>query len=137
MELKQPRTQRQRKRHLKSEFALFQTSLPLLHFIQFSNVGEFLWSRFLRTGLSSEKGREIHVVVMEQRKRNVQKSMMHVQSCCFSNLSRDFLLSPSPSSLLYKFPKILECPSEVHGRKQFFISQSQFSIRLTRTQRFW
>ena len=87
MELKQPRTQRQRKRHLKGEFAPFQTSLPLLHFIQFSNVGEFLWSRFLRTGLSSEKGREIHVVVMEQRKRNVQKSMMHVQSCCFSNLS--------------------------------------------------
>lgn len=29
---------------------------------------------------------------MEQRKRYVQKGMIHVQSCCFSNLSQDFLL---------------------------------------------
>ena len=28
-----------------------------------------------------------HVVVVQRRLRNVQKSVMHVQSCCFANLS--------------------------------------------------
>ena len=27
-----------------------------------------------------------HVVVVQRRQRNVQKSVMHVQSCCFANL---------------------------------------------------
>ena len=26
----------------------------------------------------------MHVVVMQRRQRNVQKSVMHVQSCCFA-----------------------------------------------------
>ena len=29
--------------------------------------------------------RQFHVVVMQRRQRNVQKSVMHVQSCCFAN----------------------------------------------------
>ena len=29
----------------------------------------------------------IHVVVVQRRLRNVQKSLMHVQSCCFANLN--------------------------------------------------
>ena len=30
--------------------------------------------------------RHFHVVVVQRRLRNVQKSLMHVQSCCFVNL---------------------------------------------------
>ena len=29
--------------------------------------------------------RHYHVVVVQRRLRNVQKSVMHVQSCCFAN----------------------------------------------------
>ena len=38
----------------------------------------------------SSKKREIrhyHVVVVQRRLRNAQKSVMHVQSCCFANLN--------------------------------------------------
>ena len=42
-ELKQVRRERRRKGHLKSEFALFQTSSLLFHFIQFVNC----WRIFL------------------------------------------------------------------------------------------
>ena len=31
--------------------------------------------------------RHFHVVVVQRRLRNVQKSVMHVQSCCFANLN--------------------------------------------------
>ena len=31
--------------------------------------------------------RRFHDVVVQQRQRNVQKSVMHVQSCCFANLN--------------------------------------------------
>ena len=31
--------------------------------------------------------RHFHVVVVQRRQRNVQKSVMHVQSCCFANLN--------------------------------------------------
>ena len=31
--------------------------------------------------------RQFHVVVVQQRQRNVQKRVMRVQSCCFANLS--------------------------------------------------
>ena len=31
--------------------------------------------------------RHFHVVVVRRRQRNVQKSLMHVQSCCFANLN--------------------------------------------------
>ena len=44
-------------------------------------------SRFL--ALTSSKKREIskfHVVVVQWRQTNVQKSVMHVQSCCFANV---------------------------------------------------
>ena len=54
--------------------------------------------------LSSTKRetRHFHVVVVQRRLRNVQKSVMYVQSCCFANLNLFHLpfLLPSPSSLL-------------------------------------
>ena len=31
--------------------------------------------------------RHFHVVVVQRRQRSVQKSVMHVQSCCFANLN--------------------------------------------------
>ena len=31
--------------------------------------------------------RHYHVVVVQRRLKNVQKSVMHVQSCCFANLN--------------------------------------------------
>ena len=33
------------------------------------------------------KNWSFHVVVVQRRQRNVQKSVMHVQSCCFANLN--------------------------------------------------
>ena len=94
---------RLRKRHLKSEFMLLQTLSHLFHPFNSSNVGNFLGVELWRTVskfrkekescylviLSSTK-REIkhfHAVVVQWRLKNVQKSVMHVQSCCFVNLN--------------------------------------------------
>ena len=42
--------------------------------------------------------RKFHVAVVQQRLRNVQKSVMHVQSCFFSQSKPvSFYCSPSPS----------------------------------------
>ena len=36
---------------------------------------------------STKRGfRHFHVLVVQRRQRNVQKSVMHVESCCFANL---------------------------------------------------
>ena len=46
--------------------------------------------------------RQFHVVVVQRRQRNVQKSVMHVQSCCFAYLNLLLFLPcslPSSSSL--------------------------------------
>ena len=45
---------------------------------------------------TSSKKREIryfHVVVVQWRQRNVQKSVMHVQSCCVANLNQLFFFA--------------------------------------------
>ena len=31
--------------------------------------------------------RHFHVLVVQRRQRNIQKSVIHVQSCCFANLN--------------------------------------------------
>ena len=36
--------------------------------------------------------RKFHIAVVQQLQRNVQKNMMHVQSCCFANLHVHLLL---------------------------------------------
>ena len=85
---------------LKSLFALCRTSPILFNFILFGKSWRnFFWDRIYRY-LSLEKesdnfcvvftysikrAREIkkfHVVVVQRRQRNVQNSVMHVQSCC-------------------------------------------------------
>jgi len=104
-ELKQQRRRRLQKRHLKkSEFALPQPS-NRAYSISFpsSNVGKFFWSwilstaskfrkrkrKFCCTVFPSSTKREIrhfHDVVVQRPQRNVQKSVMRVQSCCFAYL---------------------------------------------------
>ena len=37
--------------------------------------------------LCSRPRQNVKVVVVQRRQRNVQKSVMHVQSCCFANLN--------------------------------------------------
>ena len=39
------------------------------------------------TSLTKREIRHLHVVVVQRRQRNVLKRVMHVQSCCFSNLN--------------------------------------------------
>ena len=103
-ELKQQWRWRLTKRHLKSEFALLQTLSRLFHLVYFVKC----WQMFLELnskGLYQSSGKEkescclvfhsskkheiryFHVVVVQQRLTNVQKSMMHVQSCYFANLN--------------------------------------------------
>ena len=69
-----------------------------------SNLGKFFWSSILKDCIkvqekkkkvvllfaSSAKRelRHFHVVVLQRRLRNVQKSGMHVQSCCVANLNQ-------------------------------------------------
>ena len=125
-ELKQRRWRRLRKRHLKSEFALPQTLSRLFHLVYFVKC----WQMFLELnskGLYQSSGKEkescclvfpsstkreirhFHVVVVQRRLRNVQKSVMQVQSCCFANLNPLFFFPfslPSPSSLL-KLPLLV------------------------------
>ena len=63
------------------------------------------------TSSTKREIRHFHVVVVQGRQRNAQKSVMHVQSCCFANLNLllfwPFSLT-SPSSLL-KLPRIHKC----------------------------
>ena len=61
------------------------------------NVGEFFWSLTLTLGKENYflvftysikcKIKKFHVVVGQRRQRNVQKSMMHVQSWCLVNFN--------------------------------------------------
>ena len=99
---KQQRWGRQRKRYLKSEFALLQTSSRLFHIVQFVKCWQILVelnSKGLYRSYEKEKDRrclvfksstkreiiQFRVVVLQRLQRNVQKSVMHGQSCCFAN----------------------------------------------------
>ena len=113
-----------RKRHLK-KFARLQTLSRLFQLVQFVKCWQIfleLNSKRLYQSSGSQRKRKslflvfpsstqreirhFHVVVVQWRQRNVQKRVMHVQSCCFAKYKPiaffPFLL-PSPSSL----PKLL------------------------------
>ena len=45
------------------------------------------WIRATSNFIELRKWNYFHVVVVQRRQRNVQKSVMHVQSCCFANLN--------------------------------------------------
>ena len=103
-ELKRRRQRRLRKRHLKSEFAVLQLELYRTYSISF-NSSLNCWEILLELnskGMYQSSGKEkdscclvfpsstkreirhFHVVVVQQRHRNVHKSVIHVQSCCFA-----------------------------------------------------
>ena len=100
-ELWQQRRRRLWKRHLKSEVALLQTLSRLFHLVHFVKC----WQLFLELNskrLYRSSGKEkrkswsfvhvlhkayFHVVDVQWHQRNVQKSVIHVQSCCFANLN--------------------------------------------------
>ena len=85
----------------KGEFAPPQTLSRLFHLVLFvSECWEnFFGVEFQRTAskfrkrkrklffLCSRPRQNVKVVVAQRRQRNVQKSVMHVQSCCFVNLN--------------------------------------------------
>ena len=56
-----------------------------------SSESEIKFRRCLFTFSLNYEIRHFHVVVVQKRQRNVQKSVPHVQSCCFSYLSYYFL----------------------------------------------
>ena len=116
------------KRHLENEFALFQTSSILFSFIQFVKCwrdslglnpkGPYLSlekekEKFCAVFTNSiERVREIrkfHVAIVQRALTNVQKSVMHVQSCCFA---RPVAFLPfslfSPWSLLKLFIVVIQ-----------------------------
>ena len=111
-ELEQQRQRRLRKRHLKSEAVLLQTLSRLFHLVQFVKRWKFflelnskrLYQSSESCGLvfRSSTKREImhfHVLDVQWRQRNVGKSVIHVQGCCFLNLNLGLLLFFLPFSL--------------------------------------
>ena len=96
-ELKQQWQRRLRKRLLKNKFALLQTLSRLFHldqfvkscefFLEFNSKRQYEFSRCLEfTSSTKRKIRHFHVVVAQWRWRNVQKSVVYMQSFCFANL---------------------------------------------------
>ena len=95
-----------------------------------SNVGGIFWVKSKRTVSKFRKrkrnflccahllhkagpwNRKFHVAVVQQRLRNVQKSVMHVQSWFFANLNLFFCCSPSP---LQKLPIVVIQKFCYHG----------------------
>ena len=62
-------------------------------------LANFIWSSILKDYIKVEENkkevvvlkreiRPFQVVVVQRRLRNVQKSVMYVQSCCFANINR-------------------------------------------------
>ena len=96
-ELKRPQRQRQQKRHLKIEFGRFQTLALFSISFNLSSVEEFFWSWILTdcTKVLRNKRRENcrlvstpaikreHDYETSRCSRAIDKSMMHVQICCF------------------------------------------------------
>ena len=98
-----------------------------------SNAGKFPWSwlvscglhsslererKFRRSLFASSKKREIrhfHVVVTQWRQRNVQKSVMHVQSCCIAHQA-------------YCFFDVLAAVAVVVAKAPFFICHTAEKI---------
>ena len=95
----------QRERGLKSEFAFFQSLSQLFlptYFVKYrwtllklnswepypNSEREINFRRCLFTSSIKREIKIFHVVVVQKRQRNVEKSVMHVQSCCFASFWR-------------------------------------------------
>ena len=74
----------------------------------------------LFTSLTKRENRHFHVVVVQWRQRNVQKSVMHVQSCCFALSSYCFF--NTFSSPLHRYTLFHYLRYIVMRQKQNFLS---------------
>ena len=138
-EREQQRQQRLRKRHLKSEAALLQTLSRLIHLVQFVKCWKFflelnskrLFQSSESCGLefTSSTKREImhfHVLDVQWRQRNVGKSVMHVQGCCFLNLNLGLLLF-----CRFRWRHRRRCLSSVITSYRRLISRSRIWFKMT------
>ena len=90
------------KRHLKSEFALFQKVMDLVQFhLICADVCKIFWGWIWKDHIKVKKKEEevfmlcspapwsecVKLGIVQRRLRNVQKSMMHKKSCCFANIN--------------------------------------------------
>ena len=82
-EFKQRRRQRQRKRHPKANSRCFKVHHSYCNSLNFL----IFWKENRCHVFPSSLKRKFPAVVVQWRQRNVQKSLMHVQSCCFANLN--------------------------------------------------
>ena len=99
--IKIQRRDRNEKRRLRTEFAFFQSLSRLFlptYFVECkrtllnlnskgpypSSEREIKFRRYLFTFSIKRKIRHLHVVVVLKQQKNVQKFVMHVQSCCFA-----------------------------------------------------
>ena len=83
--------------------------------------------------------RHFHVVVGRQRQRNVQKNLMHVQSCCFANQTYSFFFfCRSRCSSLLKLPiKLVAAAHSGQGCNLTYrrLWGSEFESRLSHTSK--
>ena len=75
------------------------------------------------TSSTKQEIRHFHVVVVQWRQRNVQISLMHVQSCCFVNLNLSlFCRSRCPRSRRWlKLPNLTVHEPDITLYYQFFL----------------
>ena len=73
-------------------FKFFSSSLKMLAIFLELNSKRLYWSsgkekesRLVFKSSTKREIRHFHVIVVQCQKRNVQKSMMHMQYCCFAN----------------------------------------------------
>ena len=94
-------------------FILFNLSLMLAIFLELNSKGLYQSSGkekesccLVFLSLTKREIRHFHAVVVQLQQRNVQKSMMHMQSCCFTTIN---LLLFCHSSCRYCFLSSLFC----------------------------
>ena len=75
-------------------FILFNLSLMLAIFLELNSKGLYQSSGkekesccLVFLSLTKREIRHFHAVVVQLQQRNVQKSMMHMQSCCFTTIN--------------------------------------------------
>ena len=82
------------------------------------------FSHCLFKSFTKREIRHFHVVVLQWRQKNVQPSVMHVQSCCFALSSHFFFTFSSPLHL--KHPIIYDTLWSIRNR--IFLVQSELLL---------
>ena len=87
-----------------SSFRLWKGNLAECHY---NLKYPFTRNRVAFTSSTQHKIRHFHVVVVQWRQRNVQKRVMHVQSCCFAYINLLLFCVLLDVALFVKFPIFL------------------------------